>query len=90
MSSVYQRFVIGPVGEKAVNSPDASAIASFRYRLREASRLALELGDKLLQLSQDAPEPNVSQLKEMREIENFLDCLVRYNIRDIQNKAIRS
>ena len=72
-----------------MNSPDASAIASFRYRLREASRQALELGDKLLQLSQDAPEPNVSQLKTMRELENYLDVMIRYNVRDLPNPAIR-
>jgi hypothetical protein len=67
----------------------SEAIASFRFRLREASRLALELGDKLLQLSQDAVEPNQNQLNELRALESSLDCSIRYRMPDISKGHIR-
>jgi hypothetical protein len=67
----------------------SEAIASFRFRLREASRLALELGDKLLQLSQDAVEPNQNQLTELRHLEQSLDVNTRYRMPDIAQGHIR-
>ena len=59
---------------------NAEARQSFRYRLREAARLSLEMGDALLALSQDAAEPTREQLNELRELEASLDVRTRYNL----------
>ena len=48
------------------------AAHSFRYRLREAAKAALTLGDELLQASQDASEPDESQLMLLRDLESNL------------------
>ena len=58
---------------------DTEARASFRYRLREAARQALTLGDALLQMSQDATEPDQIQLGHLRDMESSLDVIL--NIR---------
>ena len=65
------------------------AIAAFRFRLREASRAALDLGDKLLAMSQDATEPNASQLKELRDLEGSLDVCLRYRLPDLKSGVVR-
>lgn len=62
------------------------AAHSFRYRLREAAKQALTLGDTLLQMSQDASVPDASQLEELRNMEASLDVAVRYRLRDIKGK----
>lgn len=65
------------------------SIAAFRFRLREASRAALDLGDKLLAMSQDATEPNASQLKELRDLEGSLDVCLRYRLPDLKSGVVR-
>ena len=53
------------------------AAHSFRYRLREAAKAALTLGDELLQASQDASEPNDEQLEYLRGLEGSMQCAHR-------------
>jgi hypothetical protein len=60
------------------------AAASFRFRLREAAKAALTLGDELLQASQDASEPDEMQLMELRDIEESLRCNLMYRMRNIK------
>jgi len=67
---------------------DNEAAASFRFRLREAAKMALTIGDELLQMSQDASVPTDMQLKELRDLENSLDCNVRFTLRDLKPKAV--
>ena len=66
---------------------DAEAIAAYRYRLREASRIALTMGDALLALSQDAKDPSTYELKELRDIENSLDVHTRITLKNLQDAA---
>lgn len=73
-----------PWPKEVYRSQDTEARASFRYRLREAARKALELGDALLQISQDATEPSDKQLKELRDLEGSLDVCARYRLPDIK------
>jgi hypothetical protein len=63
---------------------NAEAAQSFRYRLREAAKAALTLGDELLQASQDASEPNRKQLSELNALEGSLDVCLRLRLPDIK------
>ena len=65
---------------------DTKARASYRYRLREAARQALTLGDALLQLSQDAVEPSEGQLSMLRDLENSLHVCLDYRVPTIKPK----
>jgi hypothetical protein len=60
---------------------NTEARASYRYRLREAARKALELGDALLQISQDAKEPSDSQLSDLRDLEQTLHVSLSYRLK---------
>jgi hypothetical protein len=60
--------------------PNAEACQSFRFRLREAARMALEMGDALLQMSQDAAEPTREQLADLRDLEQSLDINQRVRV----------
>jgi len=62
------------------------AAASFRFRLREAAKAALTLGDELLQASQDASEPADKQLRELRDLENSLDFCLRLILPNVKPK----
>ena len=68
-------------------SPNAEAISAYRYRLREASRIALTMGDQLLAMSQDAQEPTTTQLNELRGLESSLDVCLRYRIPDLRKNG---
>ena len=64
---------------------NAEARQSFRYRLREAARLSLEMGDALLALSQDAAEPTPEQLLDLRALEQSLDVRTRYTLASLKS-----
>jgi hypothetical protein len=56
---------------------NTEAAASFRFRLREAAKAALTLGDELLQVSQDASVPTTDQLRELRDLEGSVEYCAR-------------
>ena len=67
---------------------NAEARQSFRYRLREAARLSLEMGDALLALSQDAAEPTPELLAVLRDLERSLDNSL-YWIESLKAKTVK-
>jgi hypothetical protein len=63
------------------------AAHSFRFRLREAAKAALTLGDELLQASQDASMPTPRQLSDLRDLENSLYVNITYRLADVKPKC---